>query len=143
MKQITPLFALESGTASNGQKIFSLIKTHFTMGTQTFPIDKPTYIKAWYDQEPTPEELEHEIMLNDWSRWNTELPKGQEVEISEDIFYHLFGCVPPVNVQQGAKYFECGEIHHHDNNGNPIRRACWIKGGKYYTGYPKKTFSII
>ena len=143
MTQITPTYALDEGTTANQQKVFSLISTHWIYNGKLTECTEKESVKEWYDTKPTAEQLQHEIMLNDWSRWNTELPKGQEVEISENIFWHLFGCVPPRNVQQGAKYFECGEAHHHDNSGKAIYRACWIKEGKFYTGYPKTSFSIV
>lgn len=142
MTTVNPFFAIDTGTTKDGQCVTSLFKTHWEYNGTHYPIDRPENVKDWYGIAPTDAEINHEILLNDWSRWNTELPKGQEVEISEYIFWELFGAVPPRNVQADTKYFECGECHHHEG-GKAIHRACWIKDGKFYTGYPKTTFSTI
>jgi len=132
------VYSLESGVNKNSQTVFSLWQTHYK--DKYYPdavqLSEPIYIKCYGEECPDDQIVLAEIELNDWSRWNTELPKGQNVEISENVFWQLFGAVPPRNVQSGAKYFECGEAHHHDN-GKAIYRACWIKDGKFYTGYPK------
>jgi hypothetical protein len=75
------------------------------------------------------------VNLSDWSRWNTELPKGQRVEINEEIYHELLGALPPRVWNQETSYFEVGEPHHHEE-GRAIHRACWIEFGRYYTGYP-------
>lgn len=74
--------------------------------------------------------------INDWSRWNEQsLTHGQKIEISEDIYEQLMGCVPPINCN--GSYFEVGEADHHTNAGRAVYRACWKEEGKYYTGYPR------
>lgn len=76
-----------------------------------------------------------ETELNDWSRFNKDLNKGQRVEISEEIYHHFLGVLPPQNWGREASYFEVGEPHHHEG-GKAIHRACWIEYGRFYTGYP-------
>jgi len=89
-----------------------------------------------FEAEPTREELQKEMMSNDWSRWNTDLrPNLEPVEISEFIYWDMLGALPP-HRRQGS-YFEVGEPHHHLNNGKPIHRAFWKENGLYFTGYPK------
>jgi hypothetical protein len=140
MIQITPLHAIDKGTTKDGLQVTTLYSTHWKYNGEIMKKDQPTQLKSWYfdpaiiNQEVTEEQILHEITLNDWSRWNTELPKGQKVEISETIYWDLLGCVPPRN-QQG-NYFEVGEVHHHEQC-KPIYRACWIEENKFYTGYPK------
>jgi hypothetical protein len=77
-------------------------------------------------------------VLNDWTKWNAQpLKEGQRIEISEHIYYELMNCLPPhVHL---CNYFEVGEPNHHDSQGKPVHRACWIEDGKYYTGYPHNT----
>lgn len=75
------------------------------------------------------------VNLSDWSRWNTELPKGQRVEINEEIYHELLGALPPRVWNRETSYFEVGEPHHYEE-GRAIHRACWIEFGRYYTGYP-------
>src|SRR3990167_2385649 len=99
-------YKLTNGLNKNGQNIFTLLKTHFDDGTE---MREPEYIKLW-ENEPTQEQIDEQILLNDWSRWNTELPKGQKVEISEAIYFTMLNCLPPRNWKDD--YFEVGEPHH-------------------------------
>lgn len=139
MKELTKGFRIESGSDQHGRIVFSLYKTGSFYNNTFVEYSRPEFLKSFYlepDQtiESIEGELSREIMLNDWSRWNTELPKGQEVEISEAIYYHLLEALPPHKWQ--GSYFEVGEPHHHEN-GRAIYRACWMNDGKYFTGYPK------
>jgi hypothetical protein len=116
--------------------VYILVKARYKSNRDATWIERkdPDTLKEW-KHIPNQDEVNHEIMLNDWSRWNEELPRDQVVEISEAIYDDLLGCLPP-HVMQG-NYFEVGEPHHHDNNGRPVHRACWMENGKFYTGYPK------
>jgi hypothetical protein len=136
MKQINEQYILKAEANSENKPFFVLYKTHGKWPNgELFEKVHPDYIKDWPDNEPTAEEIQHELMLNDWSRWNTELPEGQKVEVSEFIYYSLLECLPPRIMESG--YFEVGEPHSHDNKGRAIHRACWMEQGKYFTGYPK------
>ena len=149
MKQINEQYAIHTGTSANGQVVTTLYKTHGKWASgELFELSEPSYIKAWYfeiesDLQDTPvteAEILHEIELNDWTRWNTELTPGQKIEISECIYDDLLGCLPPHRYEKN--YFEVGEPHHHTNKGEAIYRACWIEDGKFYTGYPKQTKTV-
>jgi len=103
-------------------------------GSQYGMYDNPELIKE-YPHRPTLSEIKHEININDWARWNTELIKDSEpVEVGESVYYHMLECLPPRNWK--GSYFEVGEPHHHEN-GKAIHRAFWEDNGKFYTGYPK------
>lgn len=132
---INEFFSIHTGTDRHNRSVYSLVKTHYKYGDNIYKLHEPDFLKTWYDYIPTYEEVENEMILNDWTRWNTELKEGQKVEISEAVYYHLLGCVPPIKMN--GTYFEVGEPHHHDNKGCPVHRACWIENDKYYTGYPK------
>lgn len=133
------LHAVTVGDNANGCKVYTLWATHFRCGNELCERSEPEYLKAWTEPEFAPigldADIQHEITLNDWSRWNQSLPIGQKVEISDAIYYHLLECVPPRRMD--GSYFEVGEAHHHDTKGRAIYRACWMEGGKYFTGYPK------
>lgn len=140
---ITPvhkLFGIHKGVTNNeGQKVVSLYSTHWEFNGQIEEKKEPDHIKDFYysegiDQYPAAQ-IEQEIILNNWERFNKDLTEGQKVEISEHIYYHFLNCLPPRN--WNGKYFEVGEPHHHDNKGRAIHRACWIEDGKFFTGYPK------
>lgn len=141
MKQINEQYAIEEGKTHNGQDITMLSKTHYKMGDKFYPLDTPSQIKNWYftpdtnDTKVTDEEIQREIILNDWSRWNEDLKEGDPVEVSEYIYYEMLSVLPPKN--WNGNYFEVGEPHHHDNKGKAIHRAFWQDGNKYFTGYPK------
>ena len=137
MEQINEQYAIHAGLKNNGQKVISLYKTHIKIGDDYYEKDK-RYIKSWYfdtnDKEVIKEEINHEIVIDDWSRWNEHLNIGDKFEISECTYYDLLNCLPPH--RWDGSYFEGGEPHHHLNNGKAIHRACWIEEGKFYTGYP-------
>lgn len=135
MQQINQFFAIDKGYTKENIPVTTLYKTGGMYNGHFYELSEPEYIKAFYN-DVTPKELEREMILNDWSRWNKELPKGQKVEISEAIYYHLLSCLPPRNWVKN--YFEVGEADHHDENGKAIYRACWIEDNKFFTGYPKK-----
>lgn len=140
MKKINEQYAMETGLSKNNQEVTTLYKTHFKMNNEFYKLDEPTYLKSWYftpdtkDTRVTLAEIEHEMILNDWSRWNTELKRGEPLEVSEIIYYHMLSALPPKN--WNGNYYEVGEPHHHEN-GKPIHRAFWQVGNKYFTGYPK------
>lgn len=135
MNRYNEQYATTTGVNKNGQTITTLYKTHYKFGNALHEFLEPQYIKLWEGTaEALASDIEEQIELNDWERWNTSLHKGQRVEISEAIFYNLLGSVPPKRMERN--YFEVGEAHHHEQ-GRAIHRACWIEGGKYYTGYPK------
>lgn len=99
------------------------------------PLHDPYTVKSFGNSFPSDVEINQEIELNDWTRWNKHpLLKGQKVEISENIYYDLLNCVPPRRSR--SNYFEVGEAEHHDEKGKAVHRACWIESGKYFTGYP-------
>lgn len=121
--------------AIEGDGKTSLFKTASKYG----PYDEPQFLQLWNGSvNDNLASINEQVALEDWSRWNTELPEGQKVEISESIYYHLLNCLPPRNWHK--TYFEVGEAHHHTNEGRAIHRACWIENDKYYTGYPKPQF---
>lgn len=128
-------FKIITGLNKNGQSITSLYK----VGVNGTTFTEPVFLKMW--EEPTPEEIENEKMLNDWSRWNEKLIKDEIIEVSGAIFYDMLGCLPPHKME--GNYFEVGEPNHHDNKGRAIYRAFYYENGKYYTCYPKgfKTIS--
>lgn len=143
MRRINEQYAVEVGPNSEGQIYTSLYKTHGRWPNgDLFEYDRKHYVKAWSftpdcnDTEVSDEEIQHEIMLNDYTRWNNDLKPGDKYEISEATYYDQLGSVPP-HYHCGS-YFEVGEPHHDDENGNTIYRACWMEDGKYYTGYPKR-----
>ena len=143
MKQITPQYMTEIGTTANGQPVITLYKNFGKWDNgDLFELSEKQHIKDFYSDQydgkdrDVNAEILHEIKLNDWSRWNKELPKGQKVEINENTYYDLLNCLPPHYCQNS--YFEVGEAHHHDNTGKAIYRACWVEDGKYYTGYPRQ-----
>lgn len=137
MKTNNIQFKIEEGKTNNGQKCISLWKTHGKWENgDLFELSHPHYITAWYDQEPTQDEINRQIELSDYSRWNKELTEDQNVEVNEYIYMDQLEALPP-HVWKGS-YFEVGEPHHHDNKGRAIHRAFWIENGKYYTGYPKE-----
>ena len=130
MKRITNQYI----TVTEGQTTI-LYKTHGKyQNGELFELAEPENVKE-FETEPTEAELLHEIELNKWERWNKELTEEQNVEISENVYYHLLNCLPPRNWK--GNYFEVGEAHHHDNRGKAIYRACWKVENKFYTGYPK------
>lgn len=126
---------LQTGTTKNSQPVYTLFQTHWEHNGNLRELLEHTYLKAWYEVEPTEQQISEEITLNDWARWNKELVPGQRVQVSEEIYYNLLGCVPPRIMQRN--YFEVGEANHHESNGKAIHRACWIENGLYYTGYPQ------
>lgn len=129
------LCSLSIGENKNGQTIVSLYKTHYIYMGNKYEFTEPTFLKSWDINGLTQDMINEEAMLNDWSRFNQELPEGQKVQISEAVYYDLLSCMPPRN--WNGDYFEVGEPHHHNNEGKAIHRACWIENGLYYTGYPK------
>lgn len=123
---------------NNGVESWGLVKANWRPNVN---IDfwerryEPETVKE-YPTRPTQAQINIEIQLNDWSRWNVEpLNPGQKIEISEAIYWNLLECLPP-KIYHGS-YFEVGEPNHHDNKGMAVHRACWKEGGKYFTGYPK------
>ena len=129
------LHSLNFGVNNNGQTIATLYKTHYLYNGIKCEFSEPNLLKFWDINGLTQDMINEEAILNDWSRFNTELKDGQKVQISENIYYDLLGCLPPKN--WNGNYFEVGEAHHHTNKGKAIHRACWIENGLYYTGYPK------
>ena len=129
MKDVTT-YKIETGTNANGQTVTTLYKT----GVNSTVFNEPSYIKDWTDHTPTEAEIEHEKELNDWSRWNTELKRGEPIEVSEAIYYDMLGCLPPHKME--GNYFEVGEPNHHEG-GKAIYRAFFIQDGKYFTSYPR------
>jgi hypothetical protein len=133
---------IETGKDRHGRTVIALFKVKYAdhLGRE-WDLSTPDYLKAWYLEEgqepPTQEEINREIELNDWSRWNRQpLTKDQKIEISEAIYWELLNCLPPRIHCSG--YFEVGEPEHHDpKTGRAVHRACWIEGNKFYTGYPK------
>lgn len=125
------------GRDKHNREVFTLYKTHVISNGHTYKLNEPEYLKAWYDGDPTTEEIKHVVMLNDWSRWNQSLIKDSEpVEVSEAVYYDMLNCLPPRN--WNGDYFEVGEPHHHDSNGKPIHRAFYKEGDKFFTSYPKQ-----
>ena len=137
--KFTPVSAqhgIKTEINKNGQRITTLYKLRgqYPNGTY-FELDEPEYLKLW-EGLPNYDQIGREIELNNWKRWNAQpLQKGQKIEISEAIYYHLMGCLPPHYSQKN--YFEVGEPDHHEN-GRAVHRACWIEDGNFYTGYPKQ-----
>lgn len=132
LTQIAPQYATTTGSNKNGQVITTLYKTHAIYNGSLYPLGEPTYIKLFEDA--TPEQLQTEMTLNDWARWNTELIKDKTVEVSENVYYQMLECLPPRNWR--GHYFEVGEPNHHNSKGQPVHRAFWMDNGKYFTGYP-------
>lgn len=128
-------FKLNFGINRNEQTICSLIKTHYKINNQFYELSEPNLLNFWDVDGLTQQMIDESIMLNDWSRWNTELFEGQKVQISDNIYYDLLNSLPPK--KWDGDYFEVGEPHHHDNKGRAIHRACWTENGLYYTGYPR------
>jgi hypothetical protein len=136
----TPVSAQHATTTEknrNGQTITTLFKIRGQYPNGTFfELDEPEPLKLW-EGLPNYDIIGREIELNNWKRWNAQpLHKGQKIEISEAIYYHLMGCLPPHYMEKF--YFEVGEPTHHDEKGRAIFRACWIENGNFYTGYPKQ-----
>lgn len=134
VKRVNELYALVSYKKTQGCPGYELYLTHYYNGAKLERRDEIELIKQWHEAV-TDEMVTKELELNDWSRWNKELPKGQKVEISEYIYHYLLEVLPPNNWE--GDYFEVGEPHHHEK-GKAIHRACWMEGDKYYTGYPFK-----
>jgi hypothetical protein len=122
---------------NNDSQIWELVKANWQPNKAVDFWERryePESVKEWY-QRPTQQQIDNEIMLNDWSRWNESLKPGQIVEIGEAVYWSLLECLPPK--LYNGNYFEVGEPNHHDNKGRAVHRACWIDAGKYFTGYPK------
>lgn len=136
VKRIGDLYELHEVEYPSAGIQWNLVKANWKNGEFIERKIEPEIIKE-YETKPTQSQLDEEITLNDWSRWNVQpLTEGQRIEISEAIYWHLLECLPPR--KYNGSYFEVGEPDHHDKNGKPIHRACWIENGKFYTGYPRQ-----
>lgn len=130
-------FKLTTGPDKHGRTVYALLKLNI------FRHNEDTYIKSWYhdpndamSQPPTQKDIDLEIELSDYSRWNKGLPKDQIVEVNKYVYEQMLCVLPPRNWgKHNRHYFEVGEAHHHEN-GRAIHRAFWIKDGRYYTGHP-------
>jgi len=132
---LNELHKLETGKDRHERDVTSLWKTGYYNGKEIEQLEEPKYLKAWYDNIPTEDEIAHEITINDWSRWNKSLQEGEPIEVSEYIYDHMFECLPPRNWDRTNGYFEVGEPYDHED-GIPIHRAFWKREGKYFTAHP-------
>lgn len=95
---------------------------------------EPVCVAEYKEHAPDKGEINRQIILNDWNRWNTSLNKIDVIEISEAVYYNLLEALPPRNWK--GNYFEVGEPYNHEN-GKPIHRACIKIDDKFYTGHPE------
>lgn len=122
-------------TKQQGKRFYDLYFNYSIYGKRRVQqLKEPEFITG-YAKKPSKAEIYRQIMLNDWSRWNTELNDTDKIEVSENIYDEMLSVLPPRNWQRS--YFEVGEPHHHDGNGKPVHRALNQVNGKYYTGHPK------
>lgn len=67
---------------------------------------------------------------NQWKDSLDAIYNGDIVEISEDVYDHFLGCVPPL-IQEGPAFIS-SEASLHNENGQAVYIACIKKKDKYY-----------